>query len=54
MQIYLKTSFVYGFDWQKVFKTKCMCNNSLISQKFEKNNKNNMEYRNNVATKSKK
>lgn len=48
MQIYLKDQDLYCFNWQKISKTGYMAENFLTNQKYQKNNKSNIEYKSNI------
>lgn len=52
MQIYLEGCYLYGFDQQKAFKARYMASNPSVSLDIGKHDKNNVEYGNNVTTKS--
>ncbi len=51
MRIYLEGCFLYGFDWQRAFRARCMAKNLSASREHGKYDKNNVEHRGNVTTK---
>lgn len=53
MQIYRIDYYLYSFDRQKVFRARYLVEYSLVSQEYEKHDKNNIQHRYNVMSKNK-
>lgn len=49
----MKSNFIYGFDRERVFKTRYIAGNNRSSQEYKKYDEMNMGYGNTLLAKSK-
>lgn len=51
MRIYLRSSALYGFNWQRAFGARYMAKNHATSQEHQKHDESNMKHKRNALAK---